>query len=229
MLTTLLDAAAELPALAVFAVAAVLLVIESGTLAGMALPGTTLLVALGLWAHLVPDALPAALTVAAAATVTGAHLAWWRGRTGSSRVPCAVVRAHAEQARRWLSGRGPVATAALLACGHWAAAARVIMPRVAGGAGVPYRIAGPALAVSGSAWAMTLVLLGNRVGPHVLTHAAWVPVVVVVLLIGTLAVRARRAARRKEADEDPRNPRTSRPRLGYIQTPTRGEVPRVGV
>jgi membrane-associated protein len=125
--------------------------------------------------------------------------------------------------------RGPVATAALLACGHWAAAARAIMPRVAGGAGVPYRIAGPALAVSGSAWAMTLVLLGNRVGPHVLTHAAWVPVVVVVLLIGTLAVRARRAARRKEADEDPRNPRTSRPRLGYIQTPTRGEVPRVGV
>ena len=77
---------------------------------------------------------------------------------------------------------------------HWAAVARPVVPRVAGGAGVRYRIAGPALAVSGCAWAATLVLLGNQVGPQVLTHAGWAPVVVVVLVVAVLAVRARQAA-----------------------------------
>ncbi|GAA1287625.1 hypothetical protein GCM10009609_62570 [Pseudonocardia aurantiaca] len=208
VLTAVLDAVGALPVPAVLAVAAVLLVVESGTLAGMALPGTTLLVALGLWSHAVPDALLAAVAVGAAATVTGAHLGWWRGQTRRGRPalepPASrgrrAVHARAEQARGWLAERGPVATAALLACGHWAAAARPIMPRVAGGAGVPYRIAGPVLVVSGSAWATTLVVLGNRVGPHVMTHAGWAPIVVVVLLIGALTLRAR-GGRRGEVDE----------------------------
>jgi membrane-associated protein len=200
VLTAVLDAAGALPVPAVLAVAAVLLVAESGTLVGIALPGTTLLVALGLWSHAVPDAFPASIAVGAAATVAGAHLGWWRGQMRRGWGPALEpptsrgrrgVHARADQARGWLAGRGPVATAALLACGHWAAAARPIMPRVAGGAGVPYRIAGPVLVASGSAWATTLVLLGNRVGPHVLTHAGWAPVVVVVLLVGALALRAR--------------------------------------
>jgi membrane-associated protein len=204
VLTALLDAAAGWPVPVVLAVAAALLVVESGTLVGMALPGTTLLVGLGLWTHTEPDALPLAIAVAAAATVTGAHLGWWCGRAGPSRAPMRGTRAisaRAEQARRWLAGRGPLATAALLACGHWAAAARPLMPRVAGGAGVRYRIAGPALVASGSAWAATLVLLGNRVGPHVLTHAGWAPVVLVVLLVAALTLRARRRGRASGADE----------------------------
>jgi membrane-associated protein len=210
VLTAVLDAVGALPVPAVLAVAAVLLVVESGTLVGMALPGTTLLVALGLWSRAVPDALPAAVAVGAAATVTGAHLGWWRGRMRRGRGHAVepptsrgrqAVHARAEQARGWLAGRGPVATAALLGCGHWAAAARPIMPRVAGGAGVPYRIAGPVLVVSGSVWATTLVLLGNRVGPHVVTHAGWAPIVVVVLLVGALTLRGRRGARRGEVDE----------------------------
>jgi membrane-associated protein len=84
----------------------------------------------------------------------------------------------------------------LLACGHWAAAARPVLPRVAGAAGVPYRTVGPALVVSGSGWATTLVLLGNRVGAFVVTTAAWVPV---VLVITALVLRSRtgdRATRR---------------------------------
>jgi membrane-associated protein len=201
VLTAALDAAAALPVPAVLVVAAALLLVESGTLVGMALPGTTLLVALGLWSHAVPGALPAAVAVGAAATVAGAHVSWWRGRTSTQGSRWQALHTRAEQAKRWLAGRGPLATAALLVCGHWAAAARPIMPRVAGGAGVPYRIAGPALTISGTAWAATLVLLGNRVGPHVLTHAGWAPVVVVVLLIGALALRARRSAGGREVDE----------------------------
>jgi membrane-associated protein len=200
VLTALLDAAAALPVPVVLGVAAALLVVESGTLVGMVLPGTTVLVALGLWSHAVPGALPAAIAVAAPATVAGAHLGWWHGRTGpivraqlTGRLGL-LVQTHAERARRWLAGRGPVATATLLACGHWAAAARPVMPRVAGGAGVPYRVVGPTVAVSGMAWAATLVLLGNRIGAHVLAHAGWLPVVVVGLLIVALAVRGRRTS-----------------------------------
>jgi membrane-associated protein len=201
VLTAVLAAAGALPAPAVLAVAAVLLVVESGTPVGMFLPGTTLLVALGLWVHIVPEALPAAPVVAAASTVAGAHIGWWRSRNRTDRGRWPALDTRAEQARGWLAGRGPLATAGLLFCGHWAAAARPIMPRVAGGAGVPYRIAGPALVVSGSAWATTLVLLGNGVGPHVLTHAGWAPVVVVVLLIGALTLQARRDASRGAVDE----------------------------
>lgn len=200
MLTLLLDAVASLPVPVVLLVAAMVLVAESGTVFGIVLPGTTLLVALGLWSHAAPDALLPAVAAAAAATVTGAHVSRWRGRSHQDGLPPAsdspgvwgrrVAQARAVRAQRWLAGRGPAATAALLACGHWAAAARPLMPRIAGGAGVPYRIAGPAMVLSGTAWAVTFVLLGNRVGAHVLTHGTWVPVVLVVLLIGVLTLRS---------------------------------------
>jgi membrane-associated protein len=198
VLTALLDTVANWPAAVVLVVATMVLVVESGTLAGLALPGTTLLVALGLWSHIRPDALLPAIATSAAATVTGAHIGWWRGRVGRG-VPAPgwdgrhrrVIRAGTARAHRWLAGRGPVATAALLACGHWAAAARPLIPRVAGGAGVPYRIAGPPLMLSGTAWAATLVLLGNQVGPHVLTQVGAGPLVVVALLIGTLVLHSR--------------------------------------
>ncbi len=198
VLTALLETVATWPAAVVLVVAAMVLVVESGTLVGVALPGTTLLVALGLWSHIRPDALVPAIAMSAAATVTGAHIGWWRGRSGHG-VPALggdgrrrrAIRAGTARAHRWLAGRGPVATAALLACGHWAAAARPLMPRVAGGAGVPYRIAGPPLILTGTAWAATLVLLGNQVGPHVLTQVGAVPLVVVALLIGALMLHSR--------------------------------------
>jgi membrane-associated protein len=198
VLTALLDTVANWPASAVLVVAAMVLVVESGTLVGLALPGTTLLVALGLWSHIRPDALLPAIAMSATATVTGAHIGWWRSRSGRGTPGPGgdgrhrrVTRAGAAWAHRWLAGRGPVATAALLACGHWAAAARPLIPRVAGEAGVPYRIAGPPLLLSGTAWAVTLVLLGNQVGPPVLTRVGAVPLVVVALLIGALTLQSR--------------------------------------
>ena len=198
MLTALLDTVANWPASVVLVVTAMVLVVESGALVGVALPGTTLLVGLGLWSHLRTDALLPAIAMSAAATVAGAHIGWWRGRSGRGVQALGgdgrhrrVARAGAVRAHRWLAGRGPVATAALLACGHWAAAARPLVPRVAGGAGVPYRIAGPPLLLSGTAWAATLVLLGNQVGPPVLTHVGAVPLVVVALLIGALTLHSR--------------------------------------
>jgi membrane-associated protein len=201
VLTALLHAAASWPVPVVLVVACALLVVESGTLVGMALPGSTLLVALGLWSLTAPHVLVPAIAASALGTVAGAHLGWWRGRAGPpvAGVPGPVRRLaepRAAQASAWLAQRRGPATALLLACGHWAAAARPVMPRVAGAAHVPYRLAGPALIVSGSAWAATIVLLGNRVGALVLTSAAWVPLVLVVLLVVVLVLHSRRQRRR---------------------------------
>lgn|GEM_PF-2588723 len=91
-----------------------MLTVGSGTLVGVVLPGSTLLVALGLWAHHAPGALLPAIVVAATATVTGAHLGWWRGRAGRRGV----------RGGSWFADRGPLSTVALLALGHRAAAAR---------------------------------------------------------------------------------------------------------
>ncbi len=187
MLTALLDTAAGWPAHMVLAIAGGLLAIESGTVFGLALPGTTLLVGLGIWVHVAGTAVVPAIVVAAAATVAGAHFGWWRGRTGVG-----PLRSGPAGARNWLAGRGAAGTAGLVAIGHWAAAARPIMPRVAGGAGVPYRVVGPILVLSGTAWAAVIVLLGNQLGPVVVTHAAWVPIVLVVLVIGALVLRQHR-------------------------------------
>lgn len=186
MLTAILATAAGWPVPLVLVAAGLLLVVESGTLFGMVLPGTTVLVALGLWTSVAPAALVPAIVIAAVATVTGAHFGWWRARTGDGR-----LRSGPAGARRWLAGRGPLATVGLIAGGHWASAARPIMPRVAGGAGVPYRIAGPVLAITGAAWATTLVLLGRTVGPAVLDHAGWLPIVALAVIIGVLVVRGR--------------------------------------
>jgi membrane-associated protein len=67
VLNALLDAAATWPVPAVLAAAGALLVAESGTLVGLALPGATLLVALGVWSLTAPHALVPAVVVSAAA------------------------------------------------------------------------------------------------------------------------------------------------------------------
>ena len=191
MLAQVLAAVAGWPVPMVLVVAAVALFAESGLVAGLALPGTTLLVALGVWAHLAGGVLVAAIVVAALATVAGAQHGWWRGRRRADR----PVR----RVDSWFADRGPGAQAALLGCGHWAAAARPIVPRVAGRAGIPYAVAGPLLAVSGAAWATTLVLLGDQVGAHVLEVAGVAPIGVLAALVAALVARSWRSRRVSKA------------------------------
>jgi membrane-associated protein len=63
---------------------------------------------------------------------------------------------------------------------------------VAGGAEVPFRLAAPVVAVSGTAWATTVVLLARALGQQVAEDAGWAPVVVLTLLFVGLLVRAER-------------------------------------
>ena len=198
MLTTLLDTAAGWPLPAVLIVGALLLVVESGTLVGVLLPGTSVVVALGLWSEAVGMPLAVVSAVAATATVAGAHLSWWQGRLRATRAslsaPPAASGRHLRiaAAMRRFGHQGPAATTAVLAAGHWASAARAILPRIAGQSGVPYRLAVPALTLSGTAWATTLLLVGREAGPYVVTRAGWVLLVLVLVLAGVVAARSRR-------------------------------------
>jgi hypothetical protein len=83
VLSWLVAAASTWPEPLVLVAAAALLVAESGTLVGMALPGTTLLVALGLWSHLAPGVLVPSIVAAAAGTVAGGTS--WPGWPGPGR------------------------------------------------------------------------------------------------------------------------------------------------
>lgn len=191
MLTTLLDTAAGWPVPVVLAALATLLAFETGTLAGMAVPGTTVLVTAGLWSGTAGVPLTVVLLVAATATVTGALSSWYRTqhrpvRRDGRRVPRALVAA-----TRGFAAQGPAGRVALLAGGHWASAARGVVPRVAARAGTSARVVVPALVVSGTCWAAAVLFLARRLGPPVLDSVNWAPAVLVLVLVVGLVVGSR--------------------------------------
>ena len=190
VLTDLLDRVAGWPAPLVLAAAGLLLLAESGTLVGLFLPGASTLVALGLWSGAAHAPVALAAAVAAAGTVTGALTGFLRGRRPSS---ARWLRGRAErtarQARRWLAEHGRPGAWLLLPAGHWVSGVRTVLPRLAGAAGVPLRIAVPALSVSGTGWAVTVVVLSRELGRRVATHAQWVAAVVVAVVLLALALR----------------------------------------
>lgn len=203
MLSALLDAVGSWPAALVLAVAAVVLALESGVVVGVLLPGSTLLVALGVWsaASGTPAVLP--IAVAAAASVLGALAGWRRGRgrrgtSGHGRLRARVDPA-VRRTRDWLATRGTGGVVLVLAVAHWAAGTRTLTPRVAGGAGVPFRLVAPVIAVSGSAWAATVVLLARALGQQVADDASWAPAVVLGVLGVSLLVRHARTRHRDTA------------------------------
>ena len=198
MLRAILDQVGDWPAVLVLGAAALVLALESGVLAGVVLPGSTTLVALGLWSS-ASETHPAwPIAVAALASVGGALRSWHRGHgrraldPGSHRRLRARVDPVVRTARSWLGRQGRLGTVAVLAGAHWVAVTRTLVPRVAGGAHVPLRVAGPVIAVSGAAWATTVVLLSRALGERVATDAGWVPAVVLGVLLVVLVVRSAR-------------------------------------
>jgi membrane-associated protein len=202
VLTALLGLAAGWPAPVVLGLVAALLLAESGTVAGVFLPGTTLLLGLGLWSDAAGVPSVPVIAVSATATVAGAHIGWWQGRrrrgttTDGSAAPTSRRRRLVDAAGHLLEDRGSAARTAVLAMGHWASAARSVLPWIAGRSGVPYRVAGPALAVSGTAWATTLVIVGDRLRSQVLSPAGVAPVLVLLAVLGGLAWFSRSPSRR---------------------------------
>jgi len=198
MLSALLDRVGDWPAVLVLVGAAVVLALESGVVVGVVLPGSTTLVALGIWSAASGTTPVLPIAVATVASVGGALIGWRRGHgrraldPGSYRRLRARIDPAVRTARSWLGRQGTVSTVAVLAGAQWVAVTRTLVPRVAGGAHVPLRLAGPVIAVSGAAWATTVVLLSRALGERVARDAGWVPAVVLGVLLVVLVVRSAR-------------------------------------
>ncbi|WP_138733215.1 hypothetical protein [Modestobacter excelsi] len=196
MLTTLLDAVGSWPAAVVLAVGAAVLFLETGVVLGVLLPGTTTLVVLGLWSAAADTGAVLPIAVAAPASAAGALVGWSRGHRRQDVAPAGHRRLRARvdpvvrRARRWLAAQGPLGAGLLVVGAHWVAVTRTLTPRVAGGAGVPLRLAGPAIVVSATAWATTFVLLARSLGAQVAGDVGWVTAGVLVVLVLLLGVRS---------------------------------------
>jgi membrane-associated protein len=196
VLTTLLDTVGSWPAAAVLTVGAVVLFLETAVVLGVLLPGTTTVVVLGLWSGAADTAALLPIAVAAPASAAGALLGWSRGHRRKGVTPAGHGRLRTRvdpvvrQARRWLGAQGPLGAGLLVAGSHWVAGTRTLTPRVAGGAGVPLRLAGPVIVVSATAWASTVVLLARAVGIRVVGDVGRASAVVLAVLVVVAGVRS---------------------------------------
>jgi membrane-associated protein len=192
----MVDAVGSWPAAVVLAVGAVVLFLETGVVLGVLLPGTSTLVVLGLWSGAADTSAVLPIAVAATASTGGALLGWSRGHRRQELTPTGHGRLRARidpavrQARRWLAAQGQLGTGLLVVGAHWVAVTRTLTPRVAGRAGVPLRLAGPAIAVSATAWSTTFVLLAHALGAQVADDVGWVTAVVLAALVVMLGVRS---------------------------------------
>ncbi|MEV8631134.1 DedA family protein [Streptosporangium sp. NPDC051023] len=195
------DLLGHLPPPLLLAVAWLFLVAEAGLLIGVVLPGTSVLLALGYFSYLGVVPLGAAVVVAACAAVAGTNLSylWGRRRMGEPTF-------HRLAPGRWDRPRELLARYGRWAVvgGQWFGSARTLTPRLAGWAGMPYRVFVVASLPTACAWAAVLVALGRYVAPEIVqpfvTHLTVLgPAVIVAALILAWVVRARlRAAARGE-------------------------------
>src|SRR5262245_4659969 len=117
-----------MPAPLVLIVVGLAVVTESALLFGLVLPGSTLLVTLGLATRLGEVPLEAAVPVAVAAAVLGGQLAYLRGRrTGGTRTSGRLHQT-IERAESLIARHG----AWSIAIAQWIAGLRTFAPRLAG-------------------------------------------------------------------------------------------------
>lgn len=208
---------AGLPVFGLFAVAVVVLAMESGSPVGLFLPGSPTLLALGLLSRQGFVSLPAAVLVAGAASAVGSQWGFLRARrlrlldreAGSAdlldppnRLERKLIqRAGTERVRRLLAFLDRRAAPAV-AAGHFFSVVRTLMPRLAGRAGVSHRRFSFANVPVAFAWSAVLVTLGRIAGAayeqvSAAVGLAGLPVVLVAAVAGwiVLVVRRRRTAR----------------------------------
>ncbi|MEV0586911.1 VTT domain-containing protein [Nonomuraea sp. NPDC050310] len=202
MIETILGWLGLLPGPAVLGVATLALVVEAGLLAGLFVPGTSILLILGVLSQLGVTPLALAIPLAAAGTVAGAHVGFWRGRTTGLPSVRLLDRC------RDLVGRH---RGWAVAVGHWSSAGRTLVPRISAAGGMPYRTFALAVVPSAVAWAGAVVTLGYT---QAAAYRTWsdalgvVGPVLAVLLIGALVLSARTPRRRARSPRPPRPDRS---------------------
>ena len=186
----------------VYAVAAVLVFLESAVLAGLFLPGETVLLMAGLLAGAGNLSLAVLLPVAVAAALAGDQVGYLIGRCFGPRLRASAVgrligARRWERARELLERRG--ATAVFAA--RWITVVRALVPTVAGMIGMPRGRFFAANCAGAVTWAPTVVLIGYLLGDslaraeQVLAYLPLVGVATVVLMVAVAGVRAVRSRR----------------------------------
>ena len=164
-----------LPACALLVLVVLLLVAESGSLIGLVLPGSSLVIGLGVLAGTGLFPLPVAAMTVTAATVAGSalgHRSASRGGTGvllptgkglGRLLPGHVRRLVDRSAAPWTAAvaRRPVGTAAL---SHLVTGSRTIAPRIAARTGVPLSTMLRGTVPAALLWAWGLVAAGTLAG-----------------------------------------------------------------
>lgn len=196
------DLLGALPPSLLLPVVTLLLIAEAGTIPGMLVPGTAVLLSLGLFAQTGLVSLTAALCAAVCGAVLGPQLGYYNGRRWRLHAlpPLIPTRAVAawERAGTLVARYGVPA----VAFGQWLFAARLVTPRLAGYSGVPYRTYTAANAPSAVLWAITITTAGYLLG--VQAHRLFSSGINVAAAILVIAVAGglyliRRARRRPEA------------------------------
>ncbi|WP_436771899.1 DedA family protein [Yinghuangia sp. YIM S09857] len=155
------DVMSVMPAPLVLLVVGLAVTAESALLFGLVLPGSTLLLTLGLVTRLGEVPLSAAMPVAIAAAVLGGQLAYLRGRHHAGRArPAGRLHATIERAESMVARHGVWS----IAIAQWIAGLRTFTPRLAGRARVPYRVFGMTQVVVAAIWASSFVSLGHFAG-----------------------------------------------------------------
>ncbi|WTW96313.1 VTT domain-containing protein [Streptomycetaceae bacterium NBC_01309] len=186
------DVMSVMPAPLVLVLIGLAVTAESALLFGLVLPGSTLLLTLGLVTRLGEVPLSAAIPVAIAAAVLGGQIAYLRGRhhTGKTR-PGGRLHATIERAESMVARHGVWS----IAIAQWIAGLRTFTPRLAGRARVPYRVFGLTQVTVATVWAASFVSLGHFAGlamqQRIGTAATVAGVVVVVAGLVVYAVRRR--------------------------------------
>ncbi|MFI6431562.1 DedA family protein [Rhodococcus oryzae] len=177
------------PAPLLFVVVAVLLVVESGYLIGLVLPGNSIPLTLGML--VASGALHAvhAVVVVAVSSCAGAQLAFARARRhGTCVLPEMLGRPLPDRVaawQRWLHEQSGSRPRSIAVCGHMIGGVRTLAPRVLAGTRLRRSDFTMASVAAATLWAMALVSVGSIVGDNEVLRTAygfaWIPVVLVAV------------------------------------------------
>lgn len=176
--------------------------LESGVLIGMALPGATAVLALGVAGGMGVAPLPVCLAVAAAAAVTGTQLAYQSGARSGRRAE--GVNATPEARGRWVRAQHLMERHDLMAVpvAQFVVVTRTLVPRLAGLGGTSWSRFTLVSIPAATAWATALTTTGYRAGTNIDAAAQALSTVGTSLTVLTagLLVMAARACGRRAAD-----------------------------
>jgi membrane-associated protein len=188
----------DMPPMAIYVIAGLLLTAEVGLLVGLFIPAASIMLSLGALANAGHLHLATAIAVAVVAALLGDSIGYWEGRLAGPKLQRIRLGRRIGQ-QRWRRAERAIHTggAAAITIGRWTAFVRTLIPRLAGAAGIRY---GRFLAYNAAAiavWIPGTILIGYIAGntSQRLPGIAGTVALAAALLVVTVLIVRRRARR----------------------------------